>query len=81
MTDSPVAAYQAKQSGGQLEVVGEPYGSAPYGIALPKGSPLVEPMQDALKALIADGTYGKILAKYGIEAGAIAEPAINQAAH
>jgi polar amino acid transport system substrate-binding protein len=80
MTDSPVAAYQAKQSGGQLKVVGEPYGTAPYGIALPKGSPLVKPMQAALKALIADGTYGKILAKYGIEAGAIAEPGINQAA-
>jgi polar amino acid transport system substrate-binding protein len=81
MTDSPVAAYQAKQSGGQLVVVGEPYGTAPYGIALPKGSPLVKPMHEAMKALIADGTYGEILAKYGIEAGAIAEPGINQAAH
>jgi polar amino acid transport system substrate-binding protein len=80
MTDSPVAAYQAKQSGGQLKVVGRPYGTAPYGIALPKGSPLVKPMQAALKALIADGTYGKILGKYGIEAGAITEPGINQAA-
>lgn len=80
MTDSPVAAYQAKQSGGQLKVVGQPYGTAPYGIALPKGSPLAKPIQAALKALIADGTYGKILAKYGIEAGAITEPGINQAA-
>ena len=80
MTDSPVAAYQAKQSGGQLKVVGQPYGSAPYGIALPKGSPLVKPMQAAVKALIADGTYGEILAKYGVEAGAITEPGINQAA-
>lgn len=80
MTDSPVAAYQAKQSGGQLKVVGQPYGTAPYGIALPKGSPLVKPMQAAMKALIADGTYGKILAKYGVEAGAITEPGINQAA-
>jgi polar amino acid transport system substrate-binding protein len=80
MTDSPVAAYQAKQSGGQLKVVGEPFGTAPYGIALPKGSPLVKPMQEAMKALIADGTYGEILAKYGIEAGAITEPGINQAA-
>ena len=80
MTDSPVAAYQAKQSGGQLSVVGEQFGSAPYGIALPKGSPLVKPMHAAMKALIADGTYGEILAKYGIEAGAITEPGINQAA-
>jgi polar amino acid transport system substrate-binding protein len=81
MTDSPSAAYQAKLSGGKLKVVGEPYGTAPYGIALPKGSPLVKPMQSAMKALIADRTYGRILAKYGIEAGAIAEPEINQAAH
>ena len=80
MTDSPVAGYQAKQSGGQLKVVGQPYGTAPYGIALPKGSPLVKPMQAAMKALIADGTYGEILAKYGVESGAIAEPGINQAA-
>ncbi|MDA0185605.1 ABC transporter substrate-binding protein [Solirubrobacter phytolaccae] len=80
MTDSPVAAYQAKQSNGQLAVVGEPYGSAPYGIALPKGSPLATAIRAALKALIVDGTYGEILAKYGIEAGAITEPGINQAA-
>ena len=81
MTDSPGAAYQAKLSGGKLKVVGEPYGTAPYGIALPKGSPLVKPVHGAMKALIADGTYGRILAKYGIQAGAIAEPGINQAAH
>ena len=80
MTDSPVAGYQAKQSGGRLSVVGQPYGTAPYGIALPKGSPLVKPVQAALKALIADGAYGKILAKYGIEAGAIDQPGVNQAA-
>src|SRR5689334_5854852 len=76
MADSPGAAYQAKLSGGKLKVVGEAYGTAPYGIALPKGSALVEPMQKAMQALIADGTYGKILAKYGIEAGAVTEPGI-----
>jgi polar amino acid transport system substrate-binding protein len=81
MTDSSVAAYQAKQSGGKLRVVGKPYGSAPYGIALPKGSPLVEPVQQAMQALIADGSYRRILSKYGIEGGAIAQPEINQAAH
>jgi polar amino acid transport system substrate-binding protein len=81
MADSPGAAYQAKLSGGKLKVVGQPYGTAPYGIALPKGSPLVEPMQAAMKALMADVTYRRILAKYGIEAGAIAQPLVNQAAH
>src|SRR6059058_1900998 len=36
MADSPVADYQVKKSSGQFKTVGTPYGTAPYGIALPK---------------------------------------------
>ena len=36
MADSPVADYQVKQSGGQFKLVGTPYGTAPYGIAIPQ---------------------------------------------
>src|SRR5438477_63044 len=36
MADSPVADYQVKKSNGQFKVVGTPYGTAPYGIAIPK---------------------------------------------
>ena len=35
MADSPVAAYAVKQSAGQFKLSGTPYGTAPYGIAIP----------------------------------------------
>jgi polar amino acid transport system substrate-binding protein len=79
MADSPVAAYLVKQSGGQFKLDGEPYGTAPYGIAIPKGSGLAKPMLAAVKKLIADGTYESILKKWGVQQGAISEPVINGA--
>ena len=36
MADSPVAAYQVKKSAGRFKLVGQTYGIAPYGIAVPK---------------------------------------------
>ncbi len=79
MADSPVAAYAVKQSNGQLKLIGPTYGSAPYGIALPKGDGMAAPIQAAMKVLIANGTYMKILTKWGIQAGAITNPEINAA--
>jgi polar amino acid transport system substrate-binding protein len=79
MADSPVADYQVKQSGGQFKTVGTPYGTAPYGIAIPKGSGLAEPVLAAVKAMIADGSYKKILDQWGIADGAISDPVINGA--
>jgi polar amino acid transport system substrate-binding protein len=79
MADSPVAAYLTKQSGGQFKVVGQTYGQAPYGIAMPKKSGLQKPVQDALKKLIAGGQYKAILTKWGVQAGAITKPVINGA--
>jgi polar amino acid transport system substrate-binding protein len=78
MADSPVAAYIVKQSGGQFALGGS-YASEPYGIALPKGSGLTKPFQAALKSLIADGTYLKVLKSWGVEEGAINNPTINGA--
>lgn len=43
MADSPIAAYQVKQTEGQFKLSGEAYDTAPYGIALPKGSKLAPP--------------------------------------
>ncbi len=37
------------------------------------------PIQSALKVLISNGTYMKILEKWGIQAGAITNPEINGA--
>ena len=79
MADSPVAAYAVKQSGGVLKLVGQPYGTAPYGFALPKGDGMTKPLLAAVKAVMADGTYGKILAKWGLQPGAISDPKINGA--
>lgn len=79
MADSPVADYAVKQSNGQFKTVGEPYGTAPYGIAIPKGNGMAEPVKTALEGLIEDGTYMKVLEKWGVEHGAIETPEINGA--
>ena len=55
MADSPVAAYLVKKSGGQFKLVGQAYGTAPYGIAIPKGTGMAKPVLDALKAADGDG--------------------------
>jgi polar amino acid transport system substrate-binding protein len=79
MADTPVAAYIVKQSGGQFKLVGKAYAVAPHGIAVPKDSGLAKPVLAALKSLMADGTYQRILAKWGVSDIAIKTPAINGA--
>ncbi len=79
MADSPVVAYQIKQSNGQFKLVGKSYKFAPYGLALPKTSGMTTPILAALKLLIANGTYTKIMEKWGLQGGAITTPAINGA--
>ena len=79
MADSPVAAYIVKKSSGQFKVSGKPYGTAPYGIAIPKGNGMAKPILDALKELMSNGTYMSILTKWGIQEGAITSPTINGA--
>ncbi len=79
MADSPVAAYQVKQSKGAFKLSGQPYGTAPYGIAIPKNNGMSKPILDALKELMSDGVYKQILAKWGIDAGAITSPVVNGA--
>lgn len=77
--DSPVTAYAIKQAGGKLVEAGKSFDNTPYGIALAKNSGLQKPIQKAMQALIDDGTYGKILKKWGVEAGAIQTVTINAA--
>jgi polar amino acid transport system substrate-binding protein len=79
MADSPVADYQVKKSSGQFKVVGTPYGTAPYGIAIPKDLGMNQAVLDALKVLMSNGTYKAILNKWGIAEGAISNPQINGA--
>jgi polar amino acid transport system substrate-binding protein len=78
LADSPVVAYAVKQANGQLEPLGDIYHSAPYGYVVSKDQgELAMVMVDAVKALISDGTYKKILEKSGVQAGAIDNPAVN----
>jgi polar amino acid transport system substrate-binding protein len=79
MADSPVADYQVKKSGGTFKLSGSPYATAPYGIAIPKGSGMAKPVLAAVKHLMATGAYDKILARWGIQSGAITTPQINAA--
>lgn len=71
MADSPVASYQVKQSHGAFKLVGKTYGTAPYGLALPKNSGFAAAVQAALTVLQKNGTYMKILKKWGVQSGAI----------
>jgi polar amino acid transport system substrate-binding protein len=79
MADSPVVDYQINQGHGQFKLLCKCYGFAPYGIAIPKHSGMTKPILAALKLLMANGTYTRILSKWGIQSGAISEPLINGA--
>jgi polar amino acid transport system substrate-binding protein len=79
MADSPVAGYQIKLSNGKFKLSGQPYGVAPYGIAMPKGNGMAPAVLAALQKLISSGTYTAILQKWGVQAGAITTPQINGA--
>ncbi len=75
--DFPVTVDAVNNTDGALELVGEMFDAAPYGFAVQKGSGMAEAVQEALQALIDDGTYLDILTKAGFEAGAITEATIN----
>ncbi len=69
--DSQVAAWIVKESNGVFKLSGQAINVAPYGIAVPKTSGMATPVLAAVKAIMADGTYAKILAKWGVTNGAI----------
>ncbi|MFW0791568.1 ABC transporter substrate-binding protein [Gordonia sp. CPCC 205333] len=77
--DSPLVAYQVKQSSGQLVLAPGVFLSQPYGIAFEKGSALVEPVRAALQSLMDSGEYQRIARKWGVENGTIPSALINGA--
>lgn len=79
MADTPPSLAVVQSSDGALKISGKPYGPFPYGIAIPKDSGLAQPTLDAVKALIDNGTYDKILGYWGLEDEAIDNPQINGA--
>jgi polar amino acid transport system substrate-binding protein len=77
--DSQIAQYIVAQSNGQFRSSGKAFETAPYGIAVPKGTTLDKSTQGAIKVLMSDGVYLKILKKWGIAAGAVTSAPINGA--
>ncbi|MFI5802284.1 ABC transporter substrate-binding protein [Streptomyces sp. NPDC051561] len=80
VNDSPVAADLVKKAGGgqYFELVGEPFEAGPFGLAVDKkNTKLRDALKEAVDALIKDGTYKKVLEKWGAESGAIDAAAIN----
>jgi polar amino acid transport system substrate-binding protein len=77
MNDFPVAAYVAQQAG-DFEVVGEQIEAGPYGIGVRKDdTELRDELQKALKAVIENGEYDRILAKWNVAKGALKTAEIN----
>lgn len=78
MIDTSAAAYIAQQHKGEFEVPSASYEARRYGIVLPKGSDeLAHALQGAVQALIDDGTYTRILEKWGQTTGAVDKATIN----
>ena len=78
LADSPVMAYAVQQTNGQLELLGDIYDAAPYGYVIAKDqAEFAQTLADAVKSLIDDGAYEKVLANWGVEKGAIDNPTVN----
>lgn len=76
--DSPVTAWAVNRSDGKMELVGDMFDAAPYGFAVPKGSPLGPAMAAAMQHLIDTGEYERILAQWGVETGLLEQAQINE---
>lgn len=76
--DSPVAAWAVARSNGEMELVGDIFDAAPYGMAVPKDSPLGPAAAAALQYLIEKGYYQQILNQWGISEGVVDQAMINE---
>ena len=80
LTDAPAAIYGAKESAGRIQCSGGPYGTALYGIAIPKReAELRDAVYKAMKELISGGTYQRLTSQWGLSDGAVPETRINAA--
>jgi polar amino acid transport system substrate-binding protein len=74
---STAVSYFVAQSKGKTKVVGTYTDISYIGIGMPKDSDRAKALQAAIQHLIDDGTYQKIVQKWGLEAGAIKTVPIN----
>jgi polar amino acid transport system substrate-binding protein len=74
---STAVSYFVAQSKGRTKVVGSYTDISYIGVALPKESAMVKPLQAAIQHLMDDGTYQKVVAKWGLQSGAVTKAPIN----
>ncbi|HEY8911925.1 ABC transporter substrate-binding protein [Lacisediminihabitans sp.] len=79
--DSPVTLYAVAQLKGKIQLAGKGFEVAPYGVAVNKGDKLGKALQKAFQSIVDDGTYKKILDKWGVADGSIDTITINAAAN
>jgi polar amino acid transport system substrate-binding protein len=77
--DSPITEYAIAKSSKKLVPAGKTFEVAPYGIAVGKDSTLDQAIQKAFQAIVDDGTYKKILDKWGVADGGLQSITINAA--
>ncbi|MFD9395572.1 ABC transporter substrate-binding protein [Streptomyces sp. NPDC060000] len=80
VNDYPVAVDMARKAGNgnTFEVLDKQYEAAPFGIVVnKKNTQLRDALKEAVDAIIKDGSYQKVLEKWGAESGAIKASAVN----
>lgn len=77
--DSPITQYAVSQVADKIELAGDSFDTAPYGIAVQKDSDLSAALQAALQSMVDDGTYKSILDDWGVYSGAVSSITINAA--
>ena len=72
VADAPVVAHLVGMSKGRLAIAGAAYDPQMYGLAVGReASGLKTALEIALESMIEDGTYARIMGKWGIEEGAL----------
>ena len=74
---STAVSYFVAQSKGRTKVVGSYTDPSYVGVGLPKGSDLAKPLQAAIQHIIDNGTYEKIVTKWGVAEDAIKTAPLN----
>jgi polar amino acid transport system substrate-binding protein len=74
---STAVNYFVTQTNGKAKVVGSYTDLSYIGIGMPKGSDMAVALQAAVQHLIDNGTYQKIIRKWGLEGGAIKQAPLN----
>ena len=67
LTDGTAGAGYVDASDGGLKIIGSPLGTEDFGFIFPKGSDLVEPMNEAIKAMQASGSIDALNKKWFLD--------------